>query len=86
MTKISYECDGKSATVEVKGNSQDIFKGLCRIAVACKQKMEIKDEKTFEELLLKGMKIAETEKKLDDAMNGFDLNELLDLLKELLND
>lgn len=93
MTEIRYVCKDRDeknieeATIELNGESNDLLRGLCRIAANLKKKLDLKDGITFEDALLEGIKIVETEKKLGDVMNKKDkkLDELLDLLEKLID-
>lgn len=86
MTKINYEDDGKTASVKVEGMACDLFKALCRIAVKLKADIKTTGDKTFEELLLDGIKVAELEKVANDLSieELDDIDKLLDALIEKL--
>lgn len=89
MAKINYEDDGKFATVKMDGKSTDLFRGICRIAAHAKKKILTKGDKTFEELLLDGIKVAELENELNDLNKdekNFSVDTLVELLEKLLND
>lgn len=90
MTKISYEEKDNKATVELYGNSSDIFRGICRIVANAKEKLELKKDakESFEELLLKGIKSAEREKKVNELLEDKedDVDALIKMLEKLLDD
>ena len=83
-TIIKYECNNGKTTVEIKGDSQDVFKGLCRIIANIKAEIEIEGDKSFDELLLEGVEVAEKEKKLNELKRETE-DELIKMLKELVN-
>lgn len=86
MTKINYEDDGNEARIRIEGKSHDLFKALCRIAVKLKEDLKLTGDKTFEELLLDGIKVAELEKVANDisVKDLDDIDKLLDALIEKL--
>ena len=89
MVKISYEENKNKSTVQLHGTSWEVFRGICRIIVNAKEKIKIKDDKSFEELLLEGIKTAEEEKKFSDMLKDKtedELDSLLKLLESMLND
>lgn len=92
MAKISYSEDDKQAKIEMEGNSVDLFRAVSRIAAYLKADIKMKDGKTFEEVLLEGIEVAELERNLQDAKGvsdknkDIDLSKLVDLLEKLLND
>lgn len=88
MAKINYSEDDKQAKIEMEGNSVDLLKAVSRIAAHLKAGIKMKNGKTFEEVLLKGIKAAEAENAVKDLMDdkNSDVSKLVNLLEKLLND
>lgn len=86
MAKISYELKNDEINVSMEGNGNELFKGVCRLAVNLKNELDLKEDE-FEKMLLKGIKMAEMESRLDDTDDALDaIDKLLGMLKDLLDD
>lgn len=86
--KIVYEANEDGAKIEINGGSIDLVKGACRIVAHLKKKVELKDGAKFDEVFESGLKVAEQELKVQEFMkkDTTDIKDLLDMLKELLDD
>lgn len=88
MTKISYELKENTVCVSLEGRGDELLKGVSRLAADLKRKLDLK-EGEFEKILLQGIKVAEMENKLNENFKGDELerlDELIGMLKDLLND
>jgi len=85
MAKINYE-SGEFYKIDMNGNGAELFKGVCRIAAHLKG--QLGDVANFEDLLIKGIHTADKERKIAEELEGKEkvLDEILDLLKGLIND
>lgn len=89
--KIVYEVKEDGTHIEMRGNSIDLFKGVCRLVANVKKNIELNEGVDFNKMLIEGVENSERELKLQEVIqkheSGEDvLSELLDMLKEALDD